>query len=239
MQKTINLAYRVAGAENKYRHIVCNKTIIPKAWTQTLIASQPIQKPHACLFCVALQVDVLSSNPNSFFESLSIKGAIQDPTKLHLIYQEHGDRVGDFFAERLHLKPIYSGGLVNKSPKMSEDEFIQSCVSHEVFSTMYISAMDIQEHFENKGTPLYSMIRWNLSDAEKGYELHAILIVGVDTNNKVHFWDVSDKLDTAKHGRLRQMDINDFNDRRNLSLREGGEIITRTPVYTRPGKEIQ
>lgn len=111
----------------------------------------------------------------------------------------------------------------------TDKRFITKFLKHSLLTDVYVSAEELSTHFNDTKQPVYSMIRWD----DGGYQVHAIPIFGVDTSDKIHFWDVSDKLENNTQ-RLRTMDIEEFNDRRNLPPEYVGIIkgvMSRSQIY--------
>ena len=120
-----------------------------------------------------------------------------------------------------------------KDTAPSEKSFITGTVGHFALSSVYMSAFEIQEHLDKVKQPLYTMVTWGKSEAEAGYGAHAIIVFGVDRKDQVYFWDVSDKLGDA-HSRIRTMNIEEFNDRRNMPPEPGTLIksgYSRKDIY--------
>jgi hypothetical protein len=88
----------------------------------------------------------------------------------------------------------------------------------------------LAEHFEVNRSPIHTFCDWGDTPDKHGYLGHAILVYGVDIDQNVHYYDVSDKLDTNRYLRFRKMPIQEFNKRRELP---GESLWGRIPILYR------
>ncbi|MES2615427.1 MAG: hypothetical protein V4591_08435 [Bdellovibrionota bacterium] len=122
-----------------------------------------------------------------------------------------------------HLFPGYTR-IHPRVGSLPVNEFVERYIRHAVLSKTYLSAQSLQKHFEETQQPVYVFLNWGDTEDKVGYSYHAIVVYGVDTEQNVWYYDVSDKLPSG-YGRLRKMSIVEFNNKRILNIFFGSAVF--------------
>ncbi len=193
----------------------CKDTIILENVKQYLEKNVPIQINQGCLLETIRIVDRFNKRQSVLDDPEIIKvlsgkilineANIQDST------------IKIFLKAHLTNQNILTEQQKNMSS--TDKNFITKTIGHSQLIDTYISANELENHFRNTGQPTYSMILW-----DESYQLHSILIFGIDKEDNIYYWDVSDKLPSGS-SRIKTMNIEDFNNRRNLPPQYSSSII--------------
>ena len=203
----------------------CSTIVILAEFKRFLIETNPVQIPQGCLFSVIRCIDQWNGRP-SLLDKPGIKDVLSGQKSLD---QATFDDFEEMAFIKSHLKKTSELSEEQQHMTPTDKRFITKFVKHSILTDLYISAKELETHFSATKQPIYSMLRWE----EGGYQVHAIPVFGVDTNDHIHFWDVSDKLDKNSK-RLQTMHIEEFNDRRNLPPEYVGIIkgvMSRSQIY--------
>ena len=203
----------------------CSSTVILENFKEFLLENNPVQISQGCLFRVIQCVDQWNKR-NSLLDKPNIKKILSGDLSVH---QAQFDDFEEMAFIKAHL--LNPAQLSEEQQKMTptDKRFITKFIGHSILTDIYISAKEMENHFINTNQPVYSMIKWE----KNNYQAHAIPIFGIDTHNNIHFWDVSDRLGECQD-RVQTMNIEEFNDRRNLPPEYVGTVkslVGRSQIY--------
>lgn len=218
----------LSGIVPGFRAIVansCTNTTMLEGFKAYLEKSNPIQIPQGCLFAVIRCIDqwngrISCLDEQNLQEILSGKTPFNkakfDDFELMAFVKSHLEDPKNISVEQGRIVP-------------SDKRFITKFIRHSILTDLYISAKELEIHFNTTKQPVYSMVQWGKGD----YQMHALLIFGVDTSDNIHFWDVSDRLN-QNESRLQTMSIEEFNFRRDIPPEYIGitrGIMSRSQIY--------
>lgn len=211
-------AYSIPGFR-KVQPKACQKTLVLEGFRSYLKKHCPVQIPQGCLLKVIHTIDRWNKR-KTLFDQPHISAILSGEKSFHECGKFIEDPNVRMFLEA-HLSNIRDLTDDQKQRMPTDKYFIRNYMQHSILTDIYVSAKELEDHFKMEGQPIYSMVCWGRSEIERGYQIHAILVFGVDVNDNIHFWDVSDQL-PRDVSRMRKMSIDEFNDRRNIPPRIAG-----------------
>jgi len=199
-------------------------TVILSEFEGFLIKNNPVQIPNGCLI-KAIQVIDGYNKKSSVFDDPIIRDVLSGKTPLSKATFSN-------FEAKVFLKNHLMPSSLTEDQEngtVSEKTFITDTIGHSVLTDIYMSSQNLAEHLTKTNQPIYTMLTWG----ESQYKSHAIIVFGIDVQDNIYFWDVSDRLPVGEK-RIRKMHIEDFNSRRSISIEETGFMSShyrRSQIY--------
>jgi len=204
----------------------CTETIILDDFKLFLDKHKFVQNPNCCLFEVGLILDMFITGKSDFFFSPCAKKLTS------LTNNVEGNRRHDPLDPDLEYFIQTHANPDANIPSTSIDttEFYVSHVLHSILFDIYTSAYELEIFFKSTRNPVHTFCTWGNDEDKRGYNNHAIVVYGVDTEQNIYFYDVSDKLG-KQFSRYRKMNIEEFNDRRLIEFPTILTNLARQPIF--------